>query len=128
MMRLCLVALASILLVAGGQSGAATAEVVKHSGTIVEIDAHGAQLVLEEVGPWRVRDGVTQVIRRTIALTPATDVVIAVRVNPPGGYAGDFVEGPLAMFALEPGDVITVDCRREGPRLVAVKITTTSTP
>lgn len=113
----------SLVLVAAASQPSVAAESVKHSGTILEMDAGRGRLVLEEVGPWQVRDGVTQVIRRTIVLTAATRFAIALRANAPDGFAGAFVEGTLDPAALEVGDLITAECRHDGRRIVALKIT-----
>ena len=113
----------SLVLVAAASQPSVAAESVKHSGTILEMDAGRGRLVLEEVGPWQVRDGVTQVIRRTIVLTAATRFAIALRANAPDGFAGAFVEGTLLPAALEVGDLITAECRYDGRRIVALKIT-----
>ena len=121
-LRLLSLVLAAALVGLGSHPGVA-AETVKHSGTILAIDTDGGRFVLEEIGPWQVRGGVTQVIRREIVMTPATQFAIVVRANAPGGFAGDFVEGPLDPAAVEVGDLVTVECRHDGPRLVAIKIT-----
>ena len=94
LVRLASLSLTMLLLGAGAQV-AIGAEPVRHSGRILAIDTARGQLVLEEVGPWQVRDGVTQVIRRTIALTPATEAAIVTRGNPAGGFASDFIEGAI---------------------------------
>ena len=121
LVRLASLSLTMLLLGAGAQV-AIGAEPVRHSGRILAIDTARGRLVLEEVGPWQVRDGVTQVIRRTITLTPTTEAAIVTRGNPAGGFASDFIEGRLDVDNLDVGDFVTVECRREGPRLVAVKI------
>ncbi len=109
-------------LLAVGHACAFAAETVKYSGTVVAIDRGHGTLVIEEVGPWRVERGATQVIRRTIVLTRQTEFSLFVRVNPPGGFAGAFVEGELAAQDLTPGDYVTAECRLERGRLVAVKV------
>jgi hypothetical protein len=124
--RLVACSLAMLLMGAGAQA-ASGADLVKHSGRILVLDPAHGQLVLEEVGPWQVRDGVTQVIRRTIALTPQTVIAIVLRANPPGGYPGEFIEGRLEPGDLDPGDFVTVECRSEGRRLVATRIVVADT-
>jgi hypothetical protein len=120
MTRLRLVSLASaIVLVAAGQPVVAE-QMVKYSGTVLAIDVAHGQLVLEEVGPWR--EGVAQRTRRTIALMPETEYAIGLRANPPGGFPGEFIEGPLHPTDIEVGDMITVLCRKDGHRPVAIKI------
>jgi hypothetical protein len=98
----------------------AAQQTVKYTGTVLAIDRARGQLVLGEVGPWR--EGVTQRIRRTITLTGQTEYTIGFRANPPGGFPGEFIEGPLRPGDIEAGDVVTVLCRKDGRRLVALKI------
>ncbi|HET7344027.1 MAG TPA: hypothetical protein VFL90_21365 [Methylomirabilota bacterium] len=95
---------------------------VKHSGTVVAVDAQRGVLVLAEVGPWRLDHGETVVTRRTIVLTPATKVDALIRVSVPGGFVGDFLEVPLDAADLTPGDFVTVDCLHERGRLVALRV------
>jgi hypothetical protein len=119
-------ALAMVLLGIGGHPVAA-ADIFKHSGTVVAIDIARGQLVLDEVGPWQVRDGVAQMTRRTIVLTPVTAFAIVLRASPAGGFPGALVASPLAANAVIAGDVITVDCRHDGSRFVALKVTVAET-
>jgi hypothetical protein len=120
-LRLLSLALATVLMSAGGPPALA-AEIMKHSGTVLAFDTERGQVVLEEVGPWQVRNGVTQTIRRTIVLDQATKVTWAVRGNPPGRFSGDFNQVPLAPLGVEVGDAVTVVCRHDGDRLVALEI------
>jgi len=107
----------------------AAEQVVKHSGIIVAVDERAGTFVLAEVGPWQVRDGDTLMTYRTIALTPETAFAIVFRdEEAPSGYRDDFVETPLEPWAVYVDDHVTVDCRHEGARLVAVKITVTDLP
>jgi hypothetical protein len=91
------------LVLAGPSAGLATAGpeiITKRSGTVVEIDAPPGTIVLEEVGPWRVKGGRTVVTDRRIAVTPATRLVLAERrVDLPSGFPGDFVESTLEPWA-----------------------------
>ena len=80
-----------------------TAQTVRHSGTVVAMDTERGRLVLDEIGPWRVRGGVTQVRRLAIVFTPATDFLIALRANPPDGFLGQFIEGRLEAADVEVG-------------------------
>ncbi len=111
------------LLIALSVGNATAARTVKHSGVLLALDTERGTAVIEEVGPWRVKDGQTQVIRRTLVVTPATEYALFMRVNAPGGFAGDFIEGPLEASDLAPGDFVTAECRLERGRLIAVKIT-----
>lgn len=116
----------SIILVLGlllASVAAAAPPPVRHSGTVVSIDPARGVLVLAEVGPWRLDRGATVVTRRTIVLTPATKVDTFIRVNAPGAFAGDFIEVALDAADVSPGDVVTVECRHEAGRLVALRVT-----
>ncbi|HEX9818628.1 MAG TPA: hypothetical protein VGD07_03340 [Methylomirabilota bacterium] len=94
-----------------------------HSGTVAAIDPAGGVLILEEVGPWRVEQGRTVVIERTVALTADTKFNSFIRVNVPGAFAGDFLEVALDADSVTPGDFVTVEGVRERGRLVAVRVT-----
>jgi hypothetical protein len=107
----------------------ARAEIVKHSGTIVDDDENTDSIVLAEVGPWRIHDGATVVTRPRIALTTRTECAIAFRVEDTGeGFPGEFVEAPLDRSGVYVGDYVTIECRNEGARMVALKITVTDLP
>lgn len=81
-------------------------------------------VVLAEVGPWQVRDGATVIAYRTITLTLQTTYALVARSQAaPSGFGGDFVETSLGRDRLYLNDHVTVDCRHEGQRLLALKIT-----
>ena len=110
------------LLTLTGSAGAG--EVMKHSGSIVDIADDVRTFVLAEVGPWQLRNGATVVTHRTITLLPETQYAIAGRVDDgAGGFPGDFMEVPLGPEAVYLHDYVTVECRHEGKRLLALKIT-----
>lgn len=94
-----------------------------YSGAVVTIDPQGGVMILDEVGPWQVKEGQTVVTRRTIGLTPATIINTFIRVNVPGRFGGDFIEVPLDAADVTPGDFATAECRMERGRLVAVRVT-----
>lgn len=99
-------------------------EMVKHSGPIVAIADDARTFVLAEVGPWQVRNGATVTTSRTITLTPETQFAMVGRVDDaPSGYAGDFVEVVLGPEQVYLGDYVTVECRHEGKKMLALKIT-----
>jgi hypothetical protein len=100
---------------------AAAVETVKHSGSIVSVADDAKTFVLAEVGPWRLRNGVTVVTHRTITLAPDTQFALVERaVEAPSGFAGDFVERRLGPEHVYLNDYVTVACRHEGQRLVAL--------
>lgn len=98
-------------------------ETTRHSGTVVMIDPARGSLVIEEVGPWVVKDGVTVVTRRSIVLTSATKFNMFMRVDVPGRFAHDFIEVALDPGDVSPGDFVTAECIRRGGRLVALTVT-----
>ncbi len=103
---------------------ASAEEIVRHSGSIVAIADDARTFVLAEVGPWQVRTGATVTTYRTITLMPETQFAIVGRLDDaPSGFPGDFVETPLGPEAVYLNDYVTVECRHEGKRLLALKIT-----
>lgn len=99
-------------------------DVVKHSGSIVAIAADATTFVLEEVGPWQVRDGETVVTRRTITLVPGTQFAMVGRADDAtSGFPGDFVETVLDPEFVYLYDYVTVDCLHQGKELLALKVT-----
>jgi hypothetical protein len=135
MRRLGHITLAAIFLILAGlilpglTASARAGERVKHSGSIVSIAADSKTFVLAEVGPWQVRKGATVITYRTITLAPETGYAIVVRTDQaPSGFPGDFVETPIGPESVYLHDYVTVDCRHEGKRLMALKITVTEVP
>jgi hypothetical protein len=96
--------------------------VERRSGRVIAVDVESGTIVIDEVGPWRVDKGVTQVTRHLIAVTPSTSIMSHIRVNVPGRFGDDFIEVPLELGDVARGDFVTVECRREGGRLVASSI------
>ena len=117
-------AFAAVLVILLGLVASASAgERMKHSGSIVSIADDGRTFVLAEVGPWQVRNGAIVITRRTITLTPETEFAIVARDVTAGGFPGDFAETRLGPDGVYLNDYVTIDCRHEGRRLVALKIT-----
>lgn len=111
--------------VAAAATGAAVvkASMVTHSGAVVSVEPGAGKLVLDEVGPWRVKDGVTQLTRRTIEVTKATTYVASRRADDAAsGFAGDFVEQQIAAADIRAGTFVTIECEHRGPRMIARKI------
>ena len=123
MKRNIVLTLVLLLVVVGAPLGAG-AEAIKHSGTIIAINKDAGTIVLNEVGPWRVEQGVTKITRRTISVIPSTKFV-EVKRSMETPFPGDFVEGALVAGDLKVGDFVTVECLHEGKRLTAVKVTVT---
>ena len=120
---------AMVVMLLGLSVAASAEERMKHSGSIVSIAEDGRAFVLAEVGPWQRRDGATVVTHRTITLVPETEFAVVGRADPaPSGFGGDFVEMAVGPEEVYLNDYVTVDCRHEGKRLVALKITVTELP
>lgn len=102
----------------------ASAETVKHSGTIAAVDEKAGTFLLSEVGPWKVRQGATVITPRTIVVTDATEFVALRRVDQaPSGFARDFIEEKLPRWAVAQGDFVTAETVQRDSRLIAVKVT-----
>jgi hypothetical protein len=82
----------------------------KYSGTVLSVDRSAGVIVVGDMGPWRIKDGATQVDRRTIAVGPSTEFVSVRRAKgpAPSGWVGDFVESVLPGWHVKPGDWVTV--------------------
>jgi hypothetical protein len=104
-------------------TGAALA--TDHSGTIVGVNKDAGFLVIGEVGPWRVKDGQTEITKRTIAVAPSARFVVAKRSPGPGptGWPGEFVEVPLDPWAVRTGEFVTVHVERTEKGPMAVRVT-----
>lgn len=104
-------------------------EIVNHSGVIVAIADDARTFVLAEVGPWQIRNGATVMTNRTITLLPETQFALVARSDgAPSGFSGDFVEVPLGPEAVYLDDYVTVECRHEGKKMLALKITVMELP
>jgi hypothetical protein len=101
------------------------AETATHSGTIAAIDRTAGSFVLDEIGPWRVKGGETEITRRPIAVTSTTEFKLAKRTPGAGptGWVGEFVEAGLTASELKSGDFVTVKVKHEGRRLTALQAT-----
>ena len=118
-MRTALVIVATLALTLG------TAWASDHSGTVTAVDPDKRTIVIEEVGPWHVKDGQTEITRQTIAVAPSAQFVASKRTSEPGpaGWPGEFVEVPLGAWAVKPGDFVTVHVEKVRKRATATKIT-----
>lgn len=96
----------------------------KYSGTVVAVDRSAGAIVVEGMGPWRIKDGVTQVERRPIGVTPSTEFVSVKRARgpAPSGWVGDFIERGLPGWQVKPGDWVTAIVRTDDTRPTAVRI------
>jgi len=96
----------------------------KYSGTVVAVDGTAGAVVVEGMGRWRIKEGVTQVERRTIGVTSACEFVSVKRASgpAPSGWVGDFVESGLPGWQVKPGDWITAIVKADGKRATAIRI------
>jgi hypothetical protein len=124
-----LIATFAVTLVLGLAHAAPAADTFKHTGTIADFDDRTGTIVLAEVGPWRGGEGAAVVTSRRIAVTRDTAFAIVFRAEDPAtGFGGDFVEVPLEAAGVYVGDVVTVECLQDGPRVIARKITVVDLP
>jgi hypothetical protein len=96
----------------------------RHSGTVVAVDRSAGVIVVEGMGPWQVKDGVTQVERRTVGVTSATEFVGVKRASgpAPSGWVGDFVESGLPGWQVKPGDWVTLIMKPGDKRPTAIRV------
>ena len=112
-----------LLLEAAGLAGAEERE--RHSGLIASIGRNGT-FVLTEVGPWAVRDGKVVITKRTITVGSETQYAMTGRVwDSTVAFPGGFAEWSVLPDGIYVGDYVTVECRRAGKRLLALKIIVT---
>jgi hypothetical protein len=108
-----------IILSGLGWTPMAEAETVKHTGVLLSVRPDQSAVTPEEMGPWT---GPKQgMVTRSITLTPETKVVSGTRSKQAAadGWQGAFVESPLAVTSLKPGDYVTVTTETRDGRLVA---------
>jgi hypothetical protein len=103
----------------------ATVQAADYSGTIIDVDKGAGLLIVGEVGPWRVKNGQTEITKRTLAIAPSARFVAARRSQGPGptGWPGEFVEVPLEPWAVREGNFVTVHVERSEKGPTAVKVT-----
>jgi len=117
------IGLAAALVVLAWSAGV-SAKTTSISGTVLALDRTAGTLTVGEVGPWRVKRGVTQVDPRVIAVTTSTEFKQVRRAAGPGptGWVGDFVETGLGAWQVSEGDFVTVEVQREAERLTALTV------
>ena len=99
-------------------------ETTNISGTIVALNKEAGTIVVGEVGPWRVKEGATEITPRTVAVTAGTEFKQVRRAEGAGptGWVGEFVEVAIGRWELKKGDFVTVQVRHEEQRLTALKV------
>jgi hypothetical protein len=117
-------ALTVLAVVAPAIPGWSDARGGKYSGTVVAVDQAAGTIVVEGMGPWRIKEGVTQLERRTIGVMPSTEFVRLTRATgpAPSGWVGDFVESALPGWQVKPGDWVTVTVKTDDKRPTAVRV------
>jgi hypothetical protein len=117
------IGLAAALVVLAWSTGA-PANTTSISGTVLALDKTAGTITVGEVGPWRVKGGVTEVDPRVIAVTTSTEFRQVRRAagSGPTGWVGDFVETGLRAWQVNKGDFVTVKVQREGERLIALAV------
>jgi hypothetical protein len=110
-------AIGSLLLPAAAQAGP------RYSGTIVAIDPSGSSITLNELGVG-LPGGRNQEIPRVIELAPATKLLVATRIedSEETEWRGGYVESPIAVKDLKPGDYATVEVEARDGRLQAASV------
>ena len=113
-----LVGLSALLL--AGPARAASAET--HSGSVGAVDLQRYTVTVEEMGPWR--GPASRPASRAIRFTPETAVALVQRSTtpPPGGWPRGYVEAPLAVSEIRPGDFVSVTVARHAGRITARSI------
>jgi hypothetical protein len=100
-----------------------SAQVIRHSGSLLDVDRARGTIALAEIGPWRLDTETTVITVRTVAVTAATHFLLARRAaDARTGHIGDFIEEDLEAWAIYAGDFVTVDCAHRSGRLVALRI------
>lgn len=96
----------------------------RYSGIVLAVDRSTSTVVIEGMGPWQVREGVTQLDRRTILVAPSAEFVRAARAAgaAPSGWSGDWVETRLPAWQLRAGDWVTVTLAAGAGRPTAVRL------
>lgn len=105
----------------GFVTAAAAAE--RRSGRIVGINDSDRLIVVDEIGSWQLRGGVTRVTRHFVSVPLSAKIVSHIRVNVAGRFEGDFIEVALTLSDVSVGDFVTVEGRRARGRLIATSIT-----
>jgi hypothetical protein len=122
--RIRIAALTVLAIVALAIPGWSADRASRYSGTVVAVDQAAGTIIIDGMGPWRVKDGVTQLERRTVGVMPSTEFVRLKRATgaAPSGWVGDFVESALPERQVKPGEWVTVTVKTEDKRPTAVRV------
>jgi hypothetical protein len=116
--------LALVALVAGASPSWGDDQEGRYSGIVVTVDPSAGMIVVEGMGPWQIKEGVTQVERRPVGVTSATAFVRVKRVSgpTPSGWVGDFVETGLPAWQVKPGEWVTAITTAGDKKPTAIRI------
>jgi hypothetical protein len=93
---------------------------VKHSGTLVAVDAAKHILTLEEMGPWTGPGTVP--VKRSIRIEPSTNVELITRRSEPAPGASDYQASAMPLSDLRAGDFVTVRAEKSGTHLTSESV------
>ena len=105
-------------------SGWALPESPGVAGEVLAVDRAAGRLVVGDTGPLRA-SGDSEIVRRTIRVTPATQFVEVTRAlgAAPTGWTGDYVERSLARWDVSPGEFVSVSIGEGAGGPQALKVT-----
>jgi hypothetical protein len=94
------------------------------AGEVLAVDRATGRIVVGDTGP-RLPSGDSEVLRRSIRVTPATEFVVVSRAvgAAPTGWTGDYVERSLAPWDVKPGEFVSVSIREGDAGPQALKVT-----
>jgi hypothetical protein len=126
MVRLGPVVAAVVLVLALAGTPSVGAQVVKHAGSLLDVDADGGTIMLAEFGPWRIDTETRLITVRSIVVTPETDFGLVYRTTDPStDPPDDVVVEEAERWAIYPGDFVIVDCVHRDGRAIALRIIVT---
>jgi hypothetical protein len=117
-----------VTLLAPASAGSSGAEATAYAGDVVSVDKTAGKIVIADMGP-ALGDGRSQIVQRSIQVTPSTEFVRVTRATgpAPSGYAGDFIETRVAPWQVNPGDYVAVTVKPERGGSQALKVTIVDT-
>lgn len=114
----------SVALLASTTAGWAASDRVGYAGDVLAVDRSAGRIVVGDMGPL-LGNGNSEVTRRSIQVTPATEFVMVTRATgvAPSGWAGDYLETRLPAWDVKPGDFVSVTVKPDPSGPEAVKVT-----
>jgi hypothetical protein len=99
-----------------------------YSGVVMTVDESAGRIVVGDMGPL-LPSGKSDVIRRTIQVTPSTEFAKVKRASGAGprGWIGEYVETKLPAWGVKSGDFVTVEVKPDGQGAAALKVTLVDT-